>query len=223
MAAPSLLFRPIYPVCDAWRQRARAQADVSAETLSGETLSGETLSGETLSGETLSGETLSADTPPAGEPEPNPEPDPDPAPDPDPDPNSEPDPDPDPDPDPEPDPDPKPDPGLATTALISASRACLAPESRNEARTPFAASSASWARFSPSTEAARRYSSVSVVPNIGGSSLFSVTNRPSASSRGSGCAARPGTCRVHAFDVGHTSKEPGPPATAPPGPDRPGS
>ena len=60
-------------------------------------------------------------------------------------------------------------------------------------------------RSSPSAEAARRYSSVSVVPNIGGSSLFSVTNRPSASSRGSGCAARSGTCLVQTLDVGHTS------------------
>ncbi len=82
----------------------------------------------------------------------------------------------------------------------------MASASRNEARTPSAASPASWARLSPSTEAARRYSSVSVVPNIGGSSLFSVTNRPSSSIRGSGCAARPGTCRVHTLDVGQISK-----------------
>src|SRR5690242_6055581 len=43
----------------------------------------------------------------------------------------------------------------AATASISASSACLAAASRNEARTPFAASPASCARLSPSTEAAR--------------------------------------------------------------------
>jgi hypothetical protein len=40
---------------------------------------------------------------------------------------------------------------------------------------------------------------------MGGSSLFSVTNRPSASSRGSGCESRLPTCRVQALEVGHTS------------------
>src|SRR6266702_3556459 len=96
-------------------------------------------------------------------------------------------------------------PPPAATASISASSACLASASTNEARTPLAARSANCERLSPSTEAARRYSSVSVVPNIGGSSLFSVTNRPSASSRGSGCAARLATWRVQTLDVGHTS------------------
>ena len=86
------------------------------------------------------------------------------------------------------------------TASISLIRACFVASSRNDARTPLAARLASRDRLSPSAEAARRYSSVSVVPNIGASSLFSVTNRPSVSSRGSGCASRSRTCRVHRPD-----------------------
>ena len=43
------------------------------------------------------------------------------------------------------------------------------------------------------------------MPNIGGSSLFSVTNRPASSIDGSGCAASDGTHRVRTFEVGDTS------------------
>ena len=46
---------------------------------------------------------------------------------------------------------------------------------------------------------------LSVVPNIGGSSLFSVTNRPASSIDGSGCAASDGTHRVRTLEVGDTS------------------
>src|SRR5581483_3979492 len=92
-----------------------------------------------------------------------------------------------------------------TYARISSVSSFFATASRNEAWTPLTASPASAARSSPKAAAIRRYSSVSEVPNIGGSSLFSVTNRPSASRRGSGCAARSGTWPVQTLEVGHTS------------------
>ncbi len=74
----------------------------------------------------------------------------------------------------------------------------MPPPPRAPGRPPSAAS--------PSrSRAATAYSSLSVVPNIGGSSELMVTGTPAATSTGSGCSSIDGTARVRTLDVGHTS------------------
>ena len=77
--------------------------------------------------------------------------------------------------------------------------------SANDARTAVRARSATPASSRPSSSAAISYSRFSVVPNIGGSSEFTVTVTPASRKATIGCSSSVATARVAMFDDGHTS------------------
>src|SRR5262245_16812502 len=76
---------------------------------------------------------------------------------------------------------------------------------RKAAAMPLATRASTPSTSSPAISATARYSSVSVVANMWGSSVLTVTTTPASISFPTGCSASDGTTRVHTFEVGHTS------------------
>ncbi|CAM3392974.1 hypothetical protein STAL104432_21670 [Streptomyces albus] len=77
--------------------------------------------------------------------------------------------------------------------------------SRKDARTALRARSATPAASRPSSRAAMAYSLLRSVPNMGGSSLLTVTRTPALTISVIGWLSRFSTARVATFEVGHTS------------------